>query len=75
MEESTNICATHNVCASGLSVGFICAYGKGPAPTFGLGHHSSVDGRVAGAALHTMDEETVHLIVLGVHQHRRAVAA
>ena len=38
-------------------------------------HCSSVDGRIAGAALHTMDEETVHLIVLGVHQQRRAVAA
>jgi hypothetical protein len=87
-KESTNICATHNVCASGLSVGSICAYGKGPAPTnavwgrspigdvpFGLGHHSSVNGRVAGPALRAVDEEAMHLIVLGVQQDRPAVAA
>ena len=63
---------------------------KGPAPTnaagvdgrspigdvpFGLGHHSSVDGRVAGPASYAVDEKPVHLIVLGVHQNRPAVAA
>ena len=41
----------------------------------GLGHHSSVDGRVAGPALRAVDKEAMHLIVLGVHQDRPAVAA
>jgi hypothetical protein len=40
-----------------------------------LGHHTSVDGRVAGPALRAVDKEAMHLIVLGVHQDRRAVAA
>jgi hypothetical protein len=63
---------------------------KGPAPTnsvwgdgrsrngdvpFGLGHHSSVNGRVAGPALRAVDKEAMHLIVLGVQQDRPAVAA
>jgi hypothetical protein len=38
-------------------------------------HSSSVDGRVAGPALNAVDEKPVHLIVLGVHQNRPAVAA
>jgi hypothetical protein len=38
-------------------------------------HSSSVDGRVAGPALRTVDEEAVNLIVLRVHQDRPAVAA
>jgi hypothetical protein len=35
----------------------------------------SVNGRVAGPALRAMDEEAMHLIVLGVQQDRPAVAA
>jgi hypothetical protein len=42
---------------------------------FGLGHHSSVDGRVAGPALNAVDEKPVHLIIFGMHQNRPAVAA
>ena len=41
----------------------------------GLGHHSSVNSRVAGPALRAVDEEAMHLIVLGVQQDRPAVAA
>jgi hypothetical protein len=41
----------------------------------GVPHSSSVDGRVAGPALNAVDEKPVHLIVLGVHQNRPAVAA
>jgi hypothetical protein len=39
------------------------------------GHHSSVDGRVAGTTLRAVDKEAMHLIVLGVQQDRPAVAA
>jgi hypothetical protein len=41
----------------------------------GWRHSSSVDGRVAGPALRAVDEQPVHLIVLGVHQDRPTVAA
>jgi hypothetical protein len=91
MKESANICATHNVCASGVSVGSICAYGKKPrinkrgmgemaGPQLEMsrsvwGTISSVNGRVAGPALRAVDEEAMHLIVLGVQQDRLAVTA
>jgi hypothetical protein len=38
-------------------------------------HSSSVDGRVAGPTLRAVDEETVHLVVLGVQQDRSTVSA
>jgi hypothetical protein len=40
-----------------------------------LPHSSSVDGRVAGTTLRAMDEETVHLVVLGVQQDGSTVSA
>jgi hypothetical protein len=41
----------------------------------GWRHSLSVDGRVAGPALRAVDEQPVHLIVLGVHQDCPTVAA
>jgi hypothetical protein len=46
-----------------------------PASSGGWRHSSSVDGCVAGPALRAVDEQPVHLIVLGVHQDRPTVAA
>jgi hypothetical protein len=40
-----------------------------------LPHSSSVGGRVAGPTLRAVDEETVHLVILGVQQDRSTVSA
>ena len=40
-----------------------------------LGLWASVNGRVVRATLRAVDEETVHLVVLGVQQDRPAVPA
>jgi hypothetical protein len=58
----------------------ITAWGNGrlrikAASSDGWRHSSSVDGRVARPALRAVDEQPVHLIVLGVHQDCPTVAA
>jgi hypothetical protein len=40
-----------------------------------LPHSSSVGGRVAGPTLRAVDEETMHLVILGVQQDRPTVSA
>ena len=44
-------------------------------PTGPLPHASSVNGRVAGATLGAVDEETMQLVVLGVKRSRSPVPA
>jgi hypothetical protein len=56
-----------------MEKGMVCG-SKMSDPAGPLPDSSSVVGRVAGSTFHAVDEETVHLVVLGMQQDCSAVS-